>query len=92
MIFCLQVTFKRRPSLRFAAPLFFLGPVCEFQAASCLHCRTPQKLLAAIEVILSAYEKTAGSTSMLGQAGSLMNPDVIVRMKDIQSAIRRDFT
>ncbi len=48
-------------------------------------------LMAAIEMILKAYEKSAGGSSMLGQAGSLMNPQVIERMRDIKAVIRRDF-
>ena len=56
----------------------------------CVFCRTPQQLLSAVELILGAYERSAGSASMLGQAGTLMNPEVIVRMKNIQEAIRRD--
>ena len=56
----------------------------------CRTCRTPQQLLSAVELILGAYERSAGSASMLGQAGTLMNPEVILRMRDIQEAIRRD--
>lgn len=52
--------------------------------------RTPQQLLSIVELILGTYERSAGSASMLGQAGTLMNPEVIVRMRDIQEAIRRD--
>lgn len=64
---------------------------CEFIAMfPC--CRTPDKLLAAIDLIVDTYERSAGSAGMLGQAGALMNPEVIVRMKDIQAAIRKDFT
>ena len=55
-----------------------------------ISCRTPQQLLSTLELILGAYERSAGSASMLGQAGTLMNPEVIIRMKDIEQAIRRD--
>ena len=53
-------------------------------------CRTPQQLLKTVELILQTYERSAGSASMLGQAGTLMNPEVITRMKDIQAAIQKD--
>ena len=61
-----------------------------FYMKRCASCRTPQQLLSAVELILGAFERSAGSASMLGQAGTLMNPEVIVRMKEIQEAIRRD--
>ena len=53
-------------------------------------CRTPQQLLKTVDLILQTYERSAGSASMLGQAGTLMNPEVITRMKDIQAAIQKD--
>lgn len=53
-------------------------------------CRTPQQLLQTVDLILQTYERSAGSASMLGQAGTLMNPEVISRMKDIQAAIQKD--
>ncbi|EIE21209.1 hypothetical protein COCSUDRAFT_17991 [Coccomyxa subellipsoidea C-169] len=53
---------------------------------------TPEKLLGTIEVIVATYERSAGSTSMVGQAGALMNPEVITRLKDIQAVVRKQFT
>ena len=53
-------------------------------------CRTPQQLLKTVDLILQTYERSAGSASMLGQAGTLMNSEVITRMKDIQAAIQKD--
>ncbi len=55
-------------------------------------CSTPEKLLGTIEVIVATYERSAGSTSMVGQAGALMNPEVITRLKDIQAVVRKQFT
>lgn len=56
-----------------------------------MHCRTPEKLLAAVDIIVGTFEKTAGSASMVGQAGALMNPDVIMRLKEIQKAVQKEF-
>ncbi len=53
-------------------------------------CSTPRQLLSTVEVILAAYERSAGSASLLGQAGMLMYPEVIVRMRNIQEDIRKD--
>ncbi|KAK9902256.1 hypothetical protein WJX75_009762 [Coccomyxa subellipsoidea] len=52
---------------------------------------TPEKLLTAIDVIVGTFEKTAGSASMVGQAGALMNPDVIMCLKEIQKAVQKEF-
>lgn len=68
---------------------YHLCPSCTMMGCDALH-RTPQQLLSTVEVILAAYERSAGSASMLGQAGTLMNPEVIVRMRDIQEAIKKD--
>lgn len=55
-------------------------------------CRSPQLMLKTIEAVLKAYDASRGSDSMTGQAGSLMNPLVIERMRTLQGVIRSEFT
>lgn len=58
---------------------------------ACTACRTPEKLAGAADAIVRAYERSAGSAGMLGQAGSLMNPAVINRLRELLALIRSDF-
>ncbi|KAK9806423.1 hypothetical protein WJX73_005207 [Symbiochloris irregularis] len=53
---------------------------------------TPPQLLKTIDAILAAYDTSRGSDTMAGQAGSLMNPLVIERMRALQGVIRSEFT
>ena len=64
---------------------------------------TPQALLNTIENVLAVYDNTSGSPSgnasatsstnqsMASQAASLMNPEVIVALREMQQAIRKQF-
>lgn len=45
-----------------------------------------------MDLILDTYERSAGSAGMLGQAGALMNPEVIKRLREIQATVRKDYT
>lgn len=40
---------------------------------------------------LQLYEGARGKASMAGQAAGLMNPEVIAKLKDLETAIRKDF-
>lgn len=54
-------------------------------------CRTPEDLLQTIEAVLKAYEAQAGSRRMVADAASLMNPEVIQTMRELQKQIRKGF-
>ncbi|CAL8466136.1 g5672 [Coccomyxa elongata] len=73
------------------AAAFQPGPELETKTHDFLS-TTPQKLLAAMDLILETYERSAGSAGMLGQAGALMNPEVIKTLRDIQAIVRKSYT
>ncbi|KAL3159024.1 hypothetical protein ABBQ32_011024 [Trebouxia sp. C0010 RCD-2024] len=52
---------------------------------------TPEDLLQTIEAVLKAYEAQAGSRRMVADAASLMNPEVIQTMRELQKQIRKGF-
>ncbi|KAL3151877.1 hypothetical protein ABBQ38_012838 [Trebouxia sp. C0009 RCD-2024] len=52
---------------------------------------TPEDLLQTIEAVLKAYEAQAGSRGMVADAASLMNPEVIQTMRELQKQIRKGF-
>lgn len=54
-------------------------------------CRTPEDLLQTIAAVLKAYEAQAGSRGMVADAASLMNPEVIQTMRELQQQIRKGF-
>ena len=54
-------------------------------------CRTPEDLLQTIEAVLKAYKAQAGSRGMVADAASLMNPEVIQTMRELQQQIRKGF-
>lgn len=47
--------------------------------------------MASIEAVLNAFESSRGQSTMLGQAGDLMRPEVIRRMQDLRITIQRDY-
>lgn len=52
---------------------------------------TPEVLMQTIEAVLRAYEAQAGSRGMVTDAASLMNPEVIQTMRELQKQIRKGF-
>ena len=72
--------------------LAFIALPCEALSNMLVLCRTPPQLLKTIDAVLGAYDSSRGSDSMAGQAGSLMNPLVIERMRALQGVIRSEFT
>ncbi len=54
-------------------------------------CRTPEVLMQTVEAVLRAYEAQAGSRGMVTDAASLMNPEVIQTMRELQKQIRKGF-
>lgn len=51
----------------------------------------PTRMMATVETVLKAYESQRGQGSLLGQTADLMNPEVIVRLKEIQTLLRRQY-
>ena len=54
-------------------------------------CRTPEVLMQTVEAVLRAYEAQVGSRGMVKDAASLMNPEVIDTMRELQKQIRKGF-
>ena len=54
-------------------------------------CRSPDALMQTIEAVLRAFDAQAGSRGMVADAASLMNPEVIKTMRDLQQQIRKQF-
>ncbi|KAL0024160.1 hypothetical protein WJX77_003118 [Trebouxia sp. C0004] len=52
---------------------------------------TPEVLMQTVEAVLRAYEAQAGSRGMVTDAASLMNPEVIQTMRELQKQIRKGF-
>ena len=54
-------------------------------------CRTPDALMLTIEAVLKAFDAQSGSRGMVADAASLMNPEVIKTMRELQQQIRKQF-
>lgn len=52
---------------------------------------TPAKLLATLDAVLNAYQTQKGRHTLLGETASLMNPEVIQKMKYIEGYIRKRY-
>ncbi|KAK9804314.1 hypothetical protein WJX72_006307 [[Myrmecia] bisecta] len=52
----------------------------------------PQAMLTTISAVLQAYDSQIGSNSMLSDSSSMMNPEVIQRMRGLQEHIQKQFT
>lgn len=55
-------------------------------------CTSPTELLNTIENVLALYDASRGRGTMAGDAASLMNPEVIERLRVLQVLIRRKYT
>lgn len=44
-----------------------------------------------VEAVLRAFDAQAGSRGLVADAASLMNPEVIKTMRDLQQQIRKQF-
>lgn len=55
---------------------------------------TPEALLNTVENVLRLYDSGArgGGSAMAGDAAALMSPEVIVRMRELQQQIRKQYT
>ena len=58
---------------------------------SAVPCRTPQALLAAVESVLNSWESAQRGDKTARELGSLMDPRVIERMRNIQDMIYANF-
>ena len=56
-----------------------------------LRCRTPEAMLKMIDLVLESFDRSWGPGSMLGKASTIVNPTVVTRMRELQTAIRKDF-
>ncbi|KAL4430000.1 hypothetical protein ABPG77_004370 [Micractinium sp. CCAP 211/92] len=54
-------------------------------------CTTPQDLLNTVENILMLYDTSRAKGTMAGEAASLMNPEVIERLRALQKQIRQQY-
>ncbi|KAI7846439.1 hypothetical protein COHA_000050 [Chlorella ohadii] len=54
-------------------------------------CTTPPLLLNTIENVLTLYDSSRGRGTMAGDAASLMSPEVIERLRDLQKMIKRKY-
>lgn len=74
-------------------PSLCTRPVCGMRAVmTCSNaCRTPEVLMQTVEAVLRAYEAQAGSRGLVKDAASLMNPEVIDTMRQLQKQIRKGF-
>lgn len=54
-------------------------------------CTTPQDLLNTVENVLMLYDTSRARGTMAGEAASLMNPEVIERLRALQKQIRQQY-
>ncbi len=54
-------------------------------------CRTPLKLEATIDAVLKAYDAQQGGSGMMGDAASLMTPQVIDRLRRLIVQLNKEF-
>ena len=57
----------------------------------CYCCRTPLKLEATIDAVLQAFDAQKTKVGMMGDAASLMSPEVIQRMRRLLSTLQKEF-
>jgi len=53
---------------------------------------SPAELLKALDTILTAYESNRGKHTMLGETSSMMNPELIQRMRKLEAYIKKEYT
>ncbi|PRW50773.1 glutamine cyclotransferase [Chlorella sorokiniana] len=54
-------------------------------------CTTPMLLLNTVENVLALYDSSRGRGTMAGDAASLMSPEVIERLRELQKMIKRKY-
>jgi hypothetical protein len=54
-------------------------------------CTTPPALLNTIENVLQLYDSSTRRATMAGEAASLMNPEVIEKLRALQKQIRKRY-
>ena len=57
----------------------------------CYECRTPQQFLRALEAVLDSYDGAMRGDKTMREVGSLMDPRVIDRMRQIMDMVYANF-